>query len=197
MMTLHLMQTSYNELEILFRERRKEEIMLVNSSTLQSYVLSLHYMFVNEFCKLFENASKRAMNNVASLISWNRYLLNSYGSNFKDLFEENEQLIDEVKKSDIYNLVKTFRDTRFSHMDGERTNPFNVPFFEDIHLKELKNVLLIIKNIVNNCTRVDDNEIVYNDEDDRTNNFISYHAKYKEFYNKNVALAIEQGFELF
>lgn len=146
MMTLHLMQTSYNELEILFRPRRKEEIGLINSSVIQNYVLSLHYMFVNEFCKLFENPGRNTDQNVASLLTWNDFLYKIHVDDFEQTWQQNLNILNEIKTSELFKTIKTYRDRRFSHIDGKSTNPFTIPVLEDGDMTALKIFCLNLKS---------------------------------------------------
>lgn len=192
-MTVHLMHLSLMELVILYKERSAEEIKMVNSHLFQNYALSLQYMFTMEFVKLFERDSNSGKN-VASLERWNKFLSHTYGVDFQERFESNRKILNEIRKSQLYKLILNNRNTKFAHLDSSTGNPYNVPALSGDAIKEAIEMLGKIRDILRNCTSVEDYEFAFWHADDRTDNFIRFHTNYQNFYHKHFQQAMEEGF---
>ena len=124
----YLYNTSLSELEILSDEIYiDDEIKIVNSHTFKFYRVTLQYCFIMEYCKLLEKGEKRNEKHISSLNRLNEILLNDNAMNFQNSYEVNLSLIENIKKSEFYNKIKTLRDKKFGHADNDEINkPFNM-----------------------------------------------------------------------
>lgn len=194
-MTLHLMFVSLTELRILNRSRTsKEELKLLNSHLFKLYATSMQYIFTMELCKLLESTSKRKDENVASLVKLNEYLLAEVGQDFQQRYEENRQILNALRKSEIHELIRNNRNWRFAHFDGNQTEPYRISSFSDDILNWATSAVEEIKKVVDNCNSVNAIQFIFTHEDDRTENFVKYHADYQAFFFQNHKLAVEQGY---
>ncbi|MFD1769591.1 AbiU2 domain-containing protein [Sphingobacterium suaedae] len=193
-MTLHLMFHSLTELRILSKPRTsRSELKLLNSHLFTFYAVSVQYMFTMEFCKLLETSNK-AEENVASLMKLNEYTLKEVGQQFNERYQENRHILNEIRKSDIHKLIRKNRNTKFGHLDGSQSQPYRISPLSDDELDDVIGIVEKVKKVFNNCTSVYDFEFMFTHEDDRTDNFVKFHARYQEFYSQNRRLAMEQGF---
>jgi hypothetical protein len=141
-----------------------------------------------EYCKLLESGNKKNEQNISSLNRLNEIFQESNTKDFQPLYDENHNLIEKIKKSVFYRKIRTLRDKKFGHADNDEINkPFN---FEGFRTKDFKNAfdhLQKIKVVFNNFGsvygRAYDLEIP--SREDRTRNFIKFHAEYQTYYMKN------------
>jgi ribosomal protein S17E len=187
--SIYLYNTSLSELHILNEEiYTEDEIKIVNSHTFKFYRVTLQYCFIMEYCKLLENGNKNNNENISSLKRLNEILLNNYHNDFKNYYETNLTLIENIKSSDFYLKVKKLRDKKFGHSDKDEINtPFSIKGFreEDFengfkHLKMIGEIFISFGKI---CERPYVLEIPSNEN--RTRNFIKFQAKYQTHYMKN------------
>ena len=185
----YLYNTSLSELEILSDEIYiDDEIKIVNSHTFKFYRVTLQYCFIMEYCKLLEKGEKRNEKHISSLNRLNEILLNDNAMNFQNSYEVNLSLIENIKKSEFYNKIKTLRDKKFGHADNDEINkPFNMKGLCKEDFKNGFEHLKMIKEIFNNFG------IIYGrtysleipSKENRTRNFVKFHAKYQTYFMKN------------
>ena len=86
--------------------------MIVNSHTFNFYRVTLQYCFIMEYIKLLEVGSKNNKQHIASLTRLNEIINENNYNNFQKQFNENLQLLNEIKKSDFYKKIKPLRDKK-------------------------------------------------------------------------------------
>src|SRR5690606_3198292 len=95
------------------------------------------------------------------------------------------KILDDIKNSEEFDLIKTYRNSRFSHIDGD-TDPFNFPVLGKENLTPIKEMLKSIKSFVDFATSIEGPGLIYDHVDDRTNNFIVFHSKLWEERRKRL-----------
>ena len=148
-----------------------------------------------EYCKLLEKGNGRNEQNISSLNRLNEILLENKNEQFQSLFEENVQLIEDIKCSAFYNKIKALRDKKFGHADNDEINkPFKFEGFRTEDFESAFEQLLMIKVIFNNFASVFGREydLEIPSREDRTRNFIKFHAEYQSYYMKNYITAISE-----
>ncbi|QEM04656.1 hypothetical protein DIU31_014460 [Mucilaginibacter rubeus] len=185
---------SLSEISFINRARTPNEIELVNGPPFDFYRVSLHYMFTMEYIKLMElNKEQYPTNHYASLEKLSITVFKNHGDNFKQKHELNLDLLSEIRASDFFNKLKGDRDKKFAHADSNYSDPFSFHSFSDGEIQEGSEHLKKFKLIMDNCTSVFDYEFAFQHIDSRTDNFIKFHTKYKEYYYKNYFDAMKNG----
>lgn len=185
----YLYNTSLSELQIISDEiYTSDEIKIVNSHTFDFYRVTLQYCFIMEYCKLLEKGNKRNEQNISSLNTLNEILLEDSTKNFHVLHNENISLLESIKSSDFYNKIRNLRDKKFGHADNDKINkPFKLEGFCTNDFQSAFEHLQMIKVIFNNFASVYDREYALEipSREDRTRNFIKFHAEYQTYFMKN------------
>jgi hypothetical protein len=141
-----------------------------------------------EYCKLLENGSRNNEQNISSLNRLNEIFIEDSTKDFQKLFNQNLQFIDNIKGSDFYNKIKSLRNKKFGHADNDEINkPFKFEGFRttdfDKAFEHLRMIKIIFNNFASSYGRVYDFEIP--SREDRTKNFIKFHAEYQSYYMQN------------
>jgi hypothetical protein len=150
-----------------------------------------------EYCKLLEKGSRNNEQNISSLNMLNEIFVEDNSKNFQELFNENLSLIDRIKSSTFYKKIRSLRDKKFGHADNDEINkPFK---FEGFCTDDFENAfehLRMIKVIFNNFGSVYGREydLEIPSREDRTRNFIRFHAEYQSYYMKNYFKAKSEKF---
>ena len=202
----HFVQATFTWCNLSFSElwyltqtpQSKEEVDLSKGHTLHFYGIVLQYCIVMEYTKLLEKVYKDENKNVASIIKLNQKLKEHFGDTFQKA-SINEQIINELTSSDLYKKFKDLRDKKFGHMDGDFIDDaLKIRGFTGDEIDECLRELNLILDVINNCAEklgYQFSEIVPN-RDDRTANFIRYHAKYQQYYHDNFGKAHNEGYGL-
>jgi hypothetical protein len=194
----YLYNTSISELRIISDELYSpNEIKIVNSHTFDFYRVTLQYCFIMEYCKLLEKGNINNEQNISSLNRLNQIFLQDSTKDFQMLFNQNDQLIESIKCSPFYKKIRSLRDKKFGHTDNNEINkPFKFEGFstEDFEnaLKHLRMIKVIFNNFGSVYGRGYDLEIP--SREDRTRNFIKFHAEYQTYYMKNYLKAVSEKF---
>ncbi|GGZ23519.1 hypothetical protein GCM10007049_15620 [Echinicola pacifica] len=204
-MSCKLFCTSLNELKLINKERPHEERELVSKPPFKFYRVSLMYMIVMELSKLMERDTKfkkgqknnfliekngwegREKTNIASLEKLSRKVNDHLGSSFDLKHAQNMELIDEIRSTDFFKMIRKDRDQKFGHSDSINHDPLSIKSYD---LDEINGGLQIkeaIKKILLNCTKAfGDYEFLFDHEDQRTNYFIEIHTRNKETLSRKV-----------
>jgi hypothetical protein len=175
----------------------KEEIELARSHTFSFYGITLQYCFVMEYCKLLERRDKADDRNIASLSKLNYKLKDFVGSQYLPKYAANESLIENLKSSRLYDKLKKLRDKKFGHSDGDVAyDPLSIKGFTAEDIDDGLQHLTILLEIANNCFKELGYEVIETvpHRDDRTANFIKFHAQYERYYLDNYAKAWQEGY---
>jgi hypothetical protein len=150
-----------------------------------------------EYNKLLEKRLHIESSNVASLFRLNNSTYELLGSTFHLKYSENKKLLKDVCHSDFYTTVHDLRNKKFGHADSHPVNdPLKIKGFSGEQIDEMNHQMKVLLIVANNCfNAIDDRQFAVHN-DDRTANFIRYHAKYKEYYYKNYLKAYEEGYGL-
>jgi ribosomal protein S17E len=187
--SIYLYNTSLSELQILNEDiYTEDEIKIVNSHTLKFYGVTLQYCFIMEYCKLLEIGKKNNYEHISSLNRLNEILLNDYTKDFKDSYEVNLSLIENIKSSNFYLKIKNLRDKKFGHADKDEINtPFCIKGFRKEDFENGFNHLKMIGEIFTSFDKIigRNHSLEIPSEENRTRNFIKFHAKYQTHYMKN------------
>jgi hypothetical protein len=196
--SLLLCNEAYNEIwNITQTPNTNEEYDLVNGKPFSFYSVSLQYCFILEYTKLVEDDLRAEDKNVASLNRLNRAVSELAGNKYDTIFNENRELLSEIRKSILYERFLALRNNRFGHSGDHPINPpFKIVGFTDEQIIEMGKHVKIFLKITNNCFEGSSATTLGIANDDRTANFIRYHAKYKQYYFKNFIKAEEEGYGL-
>lgn len=197
--SIYLLNSTLTELQIISDyDYNEKELSIVNSYTFSLYKVTLQYCLIMEYTKLFEEekeARKNKKQHISSLFKLNE-ALSKYEKSFELKFVENIEKLNVLKSSDFFTHIKDLRDKKFAHSDSHEKNvPFNVKGFRPKDFEDGFYHLTVIKEILDNCSSKFDFEYALEipHSDNRTKNFISYHAKYKDYYLKNYLKATQEG----
>lgn len=183
---LHWSFLSLKEISYLNKERTPAEIQLISGPPFVYYRIALQYMFTMEYNKLMEPMkSGFPLNHFASLEKLSSAILKDQGKNFEQHHVKNLTALEQIRKTDFFSKLKTDRDKKFAHMDGDMQNPFSFTSFTDGELKEAFSHLELFASIMDRCTGVYDYSFVFKHTDPRTDNFIRFQADYQKFYFSN------------
>lgn len=177
----------------------KEEKDIVLGHTLHFYGAILQYCFIMEYTKLLERNDKSDTKNIASVDKLNSKLNQAYGESFGEKYEENNQILTEITHSELYFKIRDLRDKKFGHADNNLINdPLSIKGFTEQEMSEIFYHLNLILKIINNCIGIFGESYIARipHYDDRTANFIRYHAVYKRFYLDNLREATAKGYVL-
>ncbi len=194
--SLHWTFMAITEIGFLNKARSVQEIELINSPPFTFYRISLHYMFTMEYMKLMESNNDRYPNNhIASLEKFSDAVCKEV-IDFVELHNQNLQVLKSIRSSDFYTKLKGDRDKKFGHADSDYQEYFSFRSFSDNEIETAITQLNMFKSIMDNCTSIFDSEFVFQHIDPRTDNFIRFHARYKDYYFNNYFDAIAKGYGL-
>lgn len=196
--SLYFSNEAFNEIwHITQTPSSKEEYDIVSGHPFSFYGITLQYCFVMEYTKLLDTNSSKENENVASLLKLNESAKDFLGDSFEPKYLENKKLLKEITNSDLYKRLKKLRNKKFGHADSDKiNNPWKIEGFTGVQIEEMRSQIEVLLNIFNNIFgAVSDANFGLHD-DDRTANFIRYHAKYKQYYYKNFIKAMEEGYGL-
>ena len=195
----YLYNTSISELKIISDEfYSADEIKIVNSHTFDFYRVTLQYCFIMEYCKLLEKGNRSNGQNISSLNRLNEIFLDDSTKTFQELFNVNIDLIESIKGSAFYKKIRSLRDKKFGHADNDEINKaFKFEGFRTEDFESAFEHLRMIKIIFNNFGSVYGREydLEIPSREDRTRNFIKFHAEYQSYYMKNYIKAKSEKFE--
>ena len=195
--SLHLCKESLSELLYITQSARSEyEISIVSGRPFNFYGITLQYCFIMEYTKLLEQKFGTDQNNVASLFR----LVNSIknlGKEFEVGATENKHILSGLVKSLLFEKLKKLRNKKFGHAEIHEINdPMKIRGLTGREMEEMVRQMEIMLSVANNCF----GSIGYNKllivSDDRTKNFIKYHAVYKQYYHDNFPKAYSEGYVL-
>jgi hypothetical protein len=185
----YLYNTSISELHVISDEvYSKNEIKIVNSHTFNFYRVTLQYCFIMEYNKLLEKGNRGNDQNISSLNRLNDILLEVNPITFMTHYKENSDLIQNIKDSDFYLKIRTLRDKKFGHADNDEINkPFKFESFVSRDFDNAFRHLRMIKTIFNSFASIYNRQydLEIPSREDRTRNFIKFHADYQTYYMKN------------
>ena len=196
--SLLLCNEALNEiLNITQTPNTNEEHDLVNGKPFSFYGVTLQYCFIMEYTKLMEDDLRTEDKNVASLNRLNRAVNELVGSKYDNIFNEKRGLLGEIRKSILHEKLLALRNNKFGHSGNHPINsPFKIAGFTGEQIIEMGKHIKIFLKIANNCFGASSATTLGIANDDRTANFIRYHAKYKQYYFKNFIKAEEEGYGL-
>jgi hypothetical protein len=174
-LNLHICAKSSKELFDIYPGHAWEEnqLRVLVSNTISFYRLSLQYMFVSEYCNLLEPLSNRyPKSNISSMYQLNRIALKTI-PDFKDRYDENIRLIEEIINNDLSKEIKRMRDKQLVHSDAEIDEPGK---FKGINLEAMESgfmLLRVMRRVLHSC-----NGGIVNipEVDSQTQRFIRNHA---------------------
>src|SRR5699024_10943175 len=158
------------------------------SHTFDIYRITLQYCCIMEYNKILEYGRINSDQNISSLYRLNELIHSIHNKSFSDKYAENKEIIKELKSSDFYGKMRELRDKKCAHADNHSVNtPFQIKGFQEDDFLNGFNQLHTIKGILDNLTSLYDIEYKLSipHHDNRTENFIKFHAKYKDFYDRN------------
>ena len=178
-----------------------DELELLNGPPFSMYRVALQYCFNAEYNKLLEEKLRAGSpnNHIASIFNLNTFLYKTEGDAFKDKYQQNLPILGSLSNSEYAKKQRLLRDKKFSHSDAhEVNNPLQIPALTDGEIQKGFEDIDLIYQVINTCAGHFDYaysvRIPYND--DRTRNFIKFHAIYKKYYFKHYLDAIREGFGL-
>ena len=173
------------------------EYDIVSGRPFSFYGITLQYCFVMEYNKLLEKKLNIDSSNIASLYRLNNSTYKFLGPEFHSKYSENRRLLKDLCNSDFYKVIHELRNKKFGHADNNPINdPLKIKGFSGQQIDEMMRQMKVLLIIANNCFNTFEKRqfIVHND--DRTANFIKYHAQYKSYYYKNYLKAHNEGYGL-
>jgi len=186
---VYLYNHSLNELHLISDvEYTPSQLKIVNSHTFDFYRITLHYCFVMEYNKLLEIGRRDSQQNISSLIQLNDAVRENLGAPFQRSHAINHSSLASIRDSDFFTKMRDLRDKKFGHSDSHDINkPFSFRGFKTEDFKNGVNHLRIIKQVIDTCTSPFDLslDIDIPNREDRTHNFIQFHAKYQDYYFNN------------
>lgn len=203
-MAANLCNESLTEILYVSRETSsQEELDLLNSHTIAFYRVVLQYCFNSEYNKLLVDNLKYLKlypnTNASSLFFLNELVFEDRKDSFERKYQENLSILKKILQTDYYQKMRLLRDKKFSHSDDHTiNNPLQIKGLTDDEIATGFDHLTLIFNVFENCTsqygfsfsaRVPHNE-------NRTRNFIRFHAVYKKYYSDTRVRAISEGYKL-
>jgi hypothetical protein len=196
--SLYLLNEAYNEIcHITQTPNTKEEYEMVSGHPFSFYGVTLNYCFVMEYNKLLDTNSSNDTENVASLYKLNKAASDFLGDDFKKIYKGNKKVLNDICKSALCIRVKDLRNKKFGHSDDHAiNNPWKVEGFTGEQIIEMGKHVTLFLEVANKCFAAIADFSFGLHNDDRTANFIRYHAKYKQYYFKNFMKAEQEGYGL-
>jgi hypothetical protein len=196
--SLYLCNEAFNELwHITQTPATKDERDIASGHPFRFYEVTLQYCFALEYAKLLDAGTSRPNENGASLFKLNATVLDFLGDKFNFDYLKNEKVLNEINKSELFSGFKKLRDKKFGHSEShEINNPATIKDLTGEQMEEAKLQIETLLRVFNVILRKVKIESFYLHNDDRTANFIRYHAKYKQYYFKNLRKATSEGYGL-
>jgi hypothetical protein len=196
--SLFFSNEAFNEIwHITQTPNSKEEYDITVGHPFSFYGITLQYCFVMEYTKLLDKKSSKENQNVASLLRLNESTLNYLGDVFRPKYLENEKLLNNINSSELCMRLKNLRNKKFGHADNnEINNPWKIEGFTGEQILEIRGQMEVLLTVFNNIFGAVSDASFALHNDDRTANFIRFHAKYKQYYFKNFKRAMEEGYGL-
>jgi hypothetical protein len=192
--SFYMYNGALNEYSIISdREYNQSELKIVNSHTFDFYRITLQYCYLMEYNKLFEKGRNDLSQNISSLNQLNVVIHKFIGQEFSTKFSENESSLSLIRESNYYDRMRKLRDKKFAHADKHDMNrAFNITGLTSDEIGMGFEHLEIASVILNKCTSVFNFEYdTFNPKlEDRTFNFVKFHAEYQDYYFKNYFDAI-------
>lgn len=196
--SLYFCNEAFNEIwHITQTPNTKEEYDIVKGRPFGFYGIALQYCFIMEYTKLLDPKKSDENENVSSLFKLNNEVKEFLGDSYEIKFLKNRKLLNEISKSDLCIRLKNLRNKKFGHSDDHTIyDPWKIEGFTGEQIVEIGKHVKLLLEIANNCFAAasDMSFGLYND--DRTANFVRYHAKYKQYYYKNFLKAEQEGYGL-
>jgi hypothetical protein len=191
--SIYLYNSSLTELQIISDFTYNEaELKIVNSHPFDFYRVTLQYCFVMEYNKLLEKGRADNSQNISSLYKLDDCMVTTFGKAFQLSSSRNSVELSNLKASKFYGKMRDLRDKKFAHADNHEVNiPFKVKGFRTEDFHEGFKHLAVIKQILQSYTEVFgfEYDLPIPHRDNRTENFIRFHADYQEYYFKNYLAA--------
>jgi AbiU2 len=196
--SLYFSNEAFNEIwHITQTPNSKEEYDIVAGYPFGFYGITLQYCFIMEYTKLLDTNTSNENENVASLSKLNKSTRNFLGDTFEPQYLENKRLLNDITNSDLYKRLKKLRNKKFGHADSDEiNNPWKIEGFTGEQIEEMRSQIEVLLKIFNNILGAVSDASFGLHDDDRTANFIRFHAKYKQYYFKNYMKAMEEGYGL-
>jgi hypothetical protein len=188
----YLCNTSLTETKLLYLTNfNSKELELVNGHTFKYFKVTLQYSYIMEYHKLLEKGRKKNSENISSLIWLNESLKDSLGTKFNDVYQKNIILIDKLKSSVYFKKLHTLRNKKFAHSEKNSVNePFKIKGLNEEDISNGIEHLEKVGEIIRNCTSPYkfEYDLEVPSRENRTQNFIKFQSKYKQFYFENKRL---------
>jgi hypothetical protein len=196
--SLYFANEAFNEIwHITQTPNTKDEYDIVAGHPFSFYGITLQYCFIMEYNKLLDANTSKENENVASLMRLNKKTKEILGDAFELKFFENIKLMKEITSSDLYKRLKKLRNKKFGHSDSDEiNNPWKIEGFTGRQIEEMRNQIEMLLEVFNNIFGAISDASFRLHNDDRTANFIRFHAKYKAYYYRNFLKAMEEGYGL-
>lgn len=186
--SLYFFNEAFNEVWCITQAPGSEEDYdIVSGPPFGFYRISLQYCLIMEYTKLLESSRPSNENqNVASLFKLNDSVYKFIGEKYNSKYLENKKLLDELCQSELYIELRALRNKKFGHADNDLINdPIKIKGFSGKQIEKMASQLQTLLRIANSLfSEVGHGHFILHN-DNRTANFIWYHAIYKQFYYKN------------
>ncbi len=193
--SIYLLNSTLTELQIISDcNYNNNELSIANSHPFKLYKMTLQYCLIMEYVKLFEKESKDKSEHISSLLRLNEEVL-KHKKSFGLKFTENKEKLEKLKNSAFFCNIKKLRHKKIAHSQSHEINsPFDIKGFQPKDFEDGFHHLSIIKEVLTNCSSEFNFEYALQipHSDKRTENFIRYHAKYKDYYYKNYLKATQE-----
>jgi hypothetical protein len=209
-MSCRTLSVALDELLVVNEQKSdKRDAELMNMHPFKFYRVSLQYLIVMELCKLLEPDTKDDPRNktkwekfesvnVASVSKISRIIYELKGEAFHVNHIENKKTLNNIRKSTFYGILKTERDKKLGHSDGDyEGNPYSIKTFNELEIREAKTILDQIDKVFERCTNAfDGSHFMFQYNDNQTRIFIDYHIVFEEYFNKNLMKAVSEGYTI-
>jgi hypothetical protein len=200
-MSLVLANRSLTEMSFFHSVNSVEELNLLKGPPFDFYYTSLQYMFILEISKLIEKPPKQKshLGNHSGIEKASLEILTSKDEKYQPIHDQIVIEIDLLRNSSLFKHIKKLRDKKFAHSDSDSEHaPLSIPRFGPSMVDEL---LILLKELYRIWGKVTfelgydfDSKVPHWEQ--RTRNFIKYHAVYKKHYHDNLSRAINEGYIL-
>ncbi len=150
---LHLCSASLSEMFNIHPEHPWDEnqMTVLRSNTISFYRLSLHYMFVSEYSKLFVSVDpNKSYKNISSVKQALKAALERDNTLTSD-FKENSKLLKRIENNLFSKKIIQLRNKQYAHSDGDISSPGT---FIGLTLDEIETAFTLLRDIagiINDC----------------------------------------------